>query len=379
MMHSSVNALSGVKRVRGADVQQSGLFSYVSLEERVPANHPLRGVRALLNEALETMHRDFERVYAEGGRASIPPERLVRALILQVLYSIRSERLLCEQLDYNLLFRWFVGLSVDEPIWDHSTFTKNRERLIEAKVARKLLRRVIRRARAARLLSNEHFSVDGTLIESWAAVKSMRRRDGRDEPRGPGRNPTVDFHGEKRTNETHVSPSDPEAKLYRKGKGQAAKLYYMGHVLMEHRHGLPVDVEVTEANGFAEREAALAMLDRLSRRQRRTLAADKAYDVAEFLADCRARGVTPHVACNDGRAGGSALDARTTRHAGYRWSQRIRKRIEEGFGWGKDGRPLRKMKHTGHTQVSFMATLTVGCYALLRVAKLIVPPTPAPA
>jgi IS5 family transposase len=287
--------------------------------------------------------------------------------------------LLCEQLDYNLLFRWFVGLSVDEPIWDHSTFTKNRERLIEAKVARKLLRRVIRRARAARLLSNEHFSVDGTLIESWAAVKSMRRRDGRDEPRGPGRNPTVDFHGEKRTNETHVSPSDPEAKLYRKGKGQAAKLYYMGHVLMEHRHGLPVDVEVTEANGFAEREAALAMLDRLSRRQRRTLAADKAYDVAEFLADCRARGVTPHVACNDGRAGGSALDARTTRHAGYRWSQRIRKRIEEGFGWGKDGRPLRKMKHTGHTQVSFMATLTVGCYALLRVAKLIVPPTPAPA
>ena len=379
MMHSSVNALSGVKRVRGADVQQSGLFSYVSLEERVPVDHPLRAVRALLNEALESMHRDFERVYAEGGRASIPPERLVRALTLQILYSIRSERLLCEQLDYNLLFRWFVGLSVDEPIWDHSTFTKNRERLIEVKVARKLLRRVMRRARAARLLSNEHFSVDGTLIESWAAVKSMRRRDGRDEPPGPGRNPTVDFHGEKRSNETHVSPSDPEAKLYRKGKGQAAKLYYMGHVLMEHRHGLPVDVEVTEANGFAEREAALAMLDRLPRRRRRTLAADKAYDVAEFMADCRGRGVTPHVACNDRRAGGSALDARTTRHAGYRWSQRIRKRIEEGFGWGKDGRPLRKMKHTGHAQVSFMATLTVGCYALLRVAKLIVPPTAAPA
>lgn len=364
--------------MRGTDVQQSGLFSYVSVEDRVPANHPLRGVRALLNEALESMHRDFERVYAEGGRASIPPERLVRALTLQILYSIRSERLLCEQLDYNLLFRWFVGLSVDEPVWDHSTFTKNRERLIEAKVARKLLRRVVRRARAGGLLSNEHFSVDGTLIESWAAVKSMRRRDGRDEPPGPGRNPTVDFHGERRSNETHLAPHDPEAKLYRKAKGQPAKLYYMGHVLMEHRHGLPVDVEVTEANGFAERAAALTMLDRLSRRERRTLAADKAYDVAEFLADCRERGVTPHVACNDRRAGGSALDRRTTRHAGYRWSQRIRKRIEEGFGWAKDGRPLRKMKHAGLSQVSFLTTLTVGCYALLRVATLLTPPQAVP-
>jgi IS5 family transposase len=237
---------------------------------------------------------------------------------------------------------------------------------------------VVRKARAARLLSNEHFSVDGTLIESWAAVKSMRRRDGRDEPPGPGRNRTVDFHGEKRTNETHVSPSDPEAKLYRKAKGQPAKLYYMGHLLMEHRHGLPVDIEVTEANGFAERDAALTMLDRLPRRQRRTLAADKAYDVAEFMVDCRERGVTPHVACNDGRPGGSALDRRTTRHAGYLWSQRIRKRIEEGFGWAKDGRPLRKMKHTGHAQVSFIATLTVGCYALLRVAKLLAPPQAVP-
>ena len=365
--------------MRGTDVQQSGLFSYVSVEDRVPADHPLRAVRRLLNEVLASMSRDFERVYAEGGRASIPPERLVRALTLQVLYSIRSERLLCEQLDYNLLFRWFVGLSVDEPVWDHSTFTKNRERLIEAKVARKLLRRVVRKAQAARLLSNEHFSVDGTLIESWAAVKSMRRRDGRDEPPGAGRNPLIDFHGERRTNETHVSPSDPEAQLYRKGKGQPAKLYFMGHMLVEHRHGLPVDVEVTPANGFAERAAALAMLDRLPERSRRTLAGDKAYDTADFVADCRARGVTPHVACNDGRPGGSALDARTTRHMGYRVSQRIRKRIEESFGWGKDGRPLRKMKVTGHTQVGFIASLTVGCYALLRVAKLIAPPLLAPA
>ncbi len=366
--------------MRGTDVQQNGLFSYVSLEERIPAEHPLRGVRALLDEALASMSRDFARVYAEGGRASIPPERLVRALTLQILYSIRSERLLCEQLEYNLLFRWFVGLSIDEPVWDHSTFTKNRERLIEAKVARKLLRRVVRNANAAKLLSNEHFSVDGTLIESWAAVKSMRRRDGMDEPPGPGRNPMVDFHGERRTNETHVSPSDPEALLARKGKGQAAKLNYMGHVLMDHRHGFPVDVEVTTATGYAEREAALTMLDRLPPRAgRRTVAADKAYDLADFVRGCRERGVTPHIACNHNRSGGSSLDARTTRHPGYRLSQRIRKRIEEGFGWGKDGRPLRKMKVTGKAQVGFIATLTVGCYALVRLANLLAEPPLVPA
>jgi transposase len=324
------------------------------------------------------MSGDLDRVYAEDGRPSIPPERLVRASTLQVLYSIRSERLLCEQLDYNLLFRWFVGLSIDERIWDHSSFTKNRDRLIEAKVAQKLLRQVVRKARAARLLSNEHFSVDGTLIESWAAVKSMRRRDGEDEPPGPGRNASVDFHGEKRSNETHVSPSDPQAKLYRKGKGQAAKLYYLGHVLMDHRHGLPVDVEVTEANGFAEREAALTMLDRQPRRSKRTLAADKAYDSADFITNCRARGVTPHVATNDHRKGGSAIDARTTRHESYRISQRIRKRIEEGFGWAKEGRPLRKMKLCGLANVSFLTTLTIGCYALIRIAKLIAPKTLVP-
>ena len=365
--------------MRGTDVQQSGLFSYVSLEDRIPTDHPLRGVRQLLDEALASMSRDFQRVYADGGRASIPPERLVRALTLQILYSIRSERLLCEQLEYNLLFRWFVGLSIDEAVWDHSTFTKNRERLIEAKVARKLLRRVVRNVKAARLLSNEHFSVDGTLIESWAAVKSMRRRDGKDEPPGPGRNAMVDFHGERRTNQTHVSPIDLEAKLARKGKGQPAKLSYMAPVLMDHRHGLPVDVEVTTASGYAEREAALVMLDRLPERAgRRTLAGDKGYDSADFIQGCRERDITPHIACNDGRAGGSALDARTTRHVGYRISQRIRKRIEEGFGWGKDGRPLRKMKVTGKSNVGFMATLTVSCYALLRVANLLRPPTLVP-
>jgi transposase len=365
--------------MRGTDLQQGGMFSYVSLESRVPGNHPLRGIKDLLDEALGGMSRDFDRVYATEGRPSIPPERLVRASALQVLYSIRSERLLCEQLDYNLLFRWFVGLSVDEPIWDHSSFTKNRDRLIEAKVARKLLRRVVRKARAAQLLSNEHFSVDGTLIESWAAVKSMRRRDGKDEPPGPGRNPTVNWHGEKRSNETHVAPKDPEAKLFCKGKGQAAKLCYMGHTLMDHRYGLIVDVEVTQASGYAEREAALAMLDRHPSHQRRTLAGDKGYDIAEFIGQCRAREVTPHLAVNASRTGSSTLDRRTLRHAGYRASQRIRKRIEECFGWSKDGRPLRKMKLYGKRKVEYLTTLTVGMYTLLRLSKLLKPPELVPA
>lgn len=363
--------------MRGTDVDQGGLFSYVSIESRVPASHPLRRVRVLLDEALESMSRDFDRVYAEGGRESVAPERLVRALVLQVLYSIRSERLLVEQLDYNLLFRWFVGLSVDEPVWDHSTFTKNRDRLIEAGVARKLLRRVGRRARREGLLSSEHFSVDGTLIEAWSAVKSMRRRDGKDDPPPPGRNPHIDFHGERRTNETHVAPHEPQAKLFRKGKGQLAKLYYMGHVLMEHRMGLPVDAEFTEATGFAEREAAIRLIRRQGPRTGRTLAGDKAYDTREFVAQCRELGVTPHVAQNTERPGGSALDARTTRHAGYQVSQRIRKRIEEAFGWSKDGRPLRKMRVRGYRNAGFMSLLTLGCHSLIRVAKLL--PDPAPA
>ena len=357
--------------MRGTDVDQGGLFSYVSMEDRVPAGHPLRRVRALLDEALKSMSRDFERVYASGGRESVAPERLVRALVLQVLYSIRSERLLCEQLDYNLLFRWFVGLSMDEAVWDHSTFTKNRDRLIEAGVARKLLRRIGRRARREGLLSSEHFSVDGTLIEAWSAVKSMRRRDGKDDPPPPGRNPHVDFHGERRTNETHVAPHEPQAKLFRKGKGQPAKLYYMGHVLMEHRLGLPVDVEFTEADGYAERAAAIRLIKRQPPRVARTLAADKAYDTREFVAECRKLGVTPHVAQNIARWGGSAIDRRTTRHAGYLVSQRIRKRIEEAFGWSKDGRPLRKMRVRGFRSAGFMATLTLGCHSLLRVAKLL--------
>jgi transposase len=377
MRHSTTNAVDRKSGMRGADMDQGGLFSYVSMESRVPGNHPLRRVRALLDEALESMSRDFDRVYAEGGRESVAPERLVRALVLQVLYSIRSERLLVEQLDYNLLFRWFVGLSMDERVWDHSTFTKNRDRLIEAGVARKLLRRIGRRARREGLLSSEHFSVDGTLIEAWSAVKSMRRRDGKDDPPPPGRNPDVDFHGQRRTNETHVAPHEPQAKLFRKGKSQPTKLYYMGHVLMEHRSGLPIDAEFTEADGFAERAAGIRLIKRQPARAHRTLAADKAYDTREFVADCRELNVTPHVAQNSARWGGSAIDARTTRHAAYRVSQRVRKRIEEAFGWGKDGRPMRKMRVRGYRNAGFMAMLTIGCHSLLRVAKLL--PDPAPA
>jgi transposase len=362
--------------MRGADVDQAGLFSYVSMEQRVPATHPLRRVRVLLDEALDSMSRDLDRVYADGGRESVAPERLVRALVLQVLYSIRSERLLCEQLDYNLLFRWFVGLSMDERIWDHSTFTKNRDRLIEAGVARKLLRRIGRRARREGLLSSEHFSVDGTLIEAWSAVKGMRRRDGKDDPPPPGRNPHVDFHGQPRTNQTHMAPHEPQAKLYRKGQGHLTKLYYMAHVLMEHRQGLPVDVEFTEANGVAERETGIRLIKRNARRTRCTLAGDKGYDTREFVAHCRALGVTPHVAQHNTRRGGSAIDARTTRHAGYLASQRIRKRIEEAFGWGKDGRPMRKMRVRGFRNAGFMSVLTIGCHSLLRVAKLLSEPAP---
>ena len=363
--------------MRGADMEQRGLFSYVSVESRIPQSHPLRAIRTLLDEALRGMSGAFDRVYAEGGRMSIPPERLVRALVLQILYSIRSERQLIEQLDYNLLFRWFVGLTVDEPVWDHSSFSKNRDRLIEARVARRLLRKVLARAKRAQLLSVEHFSVDGTLIEAWAAVKSMRRRDGKDHPPPPGRNPSVDFHGERRSNESHVAPHDPQAKLYRKANAHPVKLYYMGHVLMEHRTALAVDVEISEANGMAEREAALRMLDRQDERSGRTVAGDKGYDTADFVRDCRERGITPHVAENRARAGGSALDARTTRHGGYTASQRLRKRIEEIFGWSKEGRPLRRGKVRGLKKVTFAATLTIGCYNLLRIAKLLDDPAPA--
>ena len=302
--------------MRGTDERSESLFSYVSCEARVPADHPLRPIRAIVDEALEVMSPAFEGLYSKIGRPSIPPEKLLRALLLQAFYSVRSERQLMEQLDYNLLFRWFVGLSMDAPVWDVTVFTKNRERLLAGDVAGKFLATVLGQPRVKALLSDEHFSVDGTLIEAWASVKSFRPKDGSGEPPGPGRNGDRDFHGEKRSNETHASTSDPEARLYRKGNGQPAKLAFMGHALMENRHALVVDVRLTAATGLAEREAAVSMVEAIPGRHRITVGADKAYDTKDFVANMRELGAAPHVAQNTSNRR-SAIDGRTTRHPGY--------------------------------------------------------------
>jgi transposase len=306
--------------MRGSDQTSGSLFSYVDLEERVPAKHPLRVIRGIVNDVLVSLDGEFERLYEGTGRQSIAPERLLRASLLQAFYSVRSERQLMEQIDYNLLFRWFVGLGIDDAVWDHSTFSKNRDRLLDADVAAKFLEAVLRHPKLTRFLSDDHFSVDGTLVEAWASLKSFRAKDGSDEPPAPGRNGERDYHGEKRSNETHTSTTDPDAKLYRKGNGQAAKLCYMGHALMENRSGLVVQAVLTQASGTAERDAAIAMLDQHAPGERRlTLAADKAYDVRGFTAELRRMCVTPHIARNDtidkhGRQRPSSIDARTTRH-----------------------------------------------------------------
>ena len=362
--------------MRGSDDRTEGLFSYVSCEARVPASHPLRAVRVVTDSCLEALSPEFERLYSKVGRPSIPPEKLLRALLLQAFYSVRSERQLMEQLDYNLLFRWFVGLSMDAPVWNVSVFTKNRDRLLEGAVARKFLAAVVAQARSRDLLSEEHFSVDGTLIEAWASIKSFRPKEGGGDPLGPGRNAERDFHGEKRSNTTHASTTDPEARLYRKGNGQASRLAFMGHALMENRNGLVVDARLTEATGTAEREAALAMLDALPRGTRRiTLAGDKGYDVRDFIGTLRARRVTPHIAVNahatkTGKRRKTAIDARTTRHPGYAISLRVRKRIEEVFGWIKTTGALRKTRHKGTERVGWIFALTAAAYNLIRLPKL---------
>jgi transposase len=355
--------------MRGADEQTGALFSYLSPESLVPADHPLRSIRPLVNKALDRLSPSFDKLYAPGGRASIAPEKLLRALLLQAFYGVRSERQLMEQVTYNMLFRWFIGLSMDAPVWDVTVFTKNRERLLEGDIAVEFLLAVMRDPAVARLLSNEHFSVDGTLIDAWASMKSFRRKDGRDnDPAGPGRNAERDFHGEKRSNETHASTTDPDARLYRKSRGQPARLCYMGHLLIENRNGLIVDVRTSHATGRAEREAAEAMI--AGRGRRITLGSDKAYDVAEHVANLRAAGVTPHVAQNlSGRR--SAIDGRTTRHPGYAVSQRVRKRIEEPFGWIKTAAGLRKTRHRGLPRVGWMVTLTAAACNLVRLPKLI--------
>lgn len=354
--------------MRGPDIQQANLFSSVRPEDRVPKAHPLRRIRKMVNDALKELDQEFAAIYAPLGRDSIPPEKLLRAQLLQILYTIRSERLLMEQINYNLLFRWFVGFSMDDPVWNHSTFSKNRERLMEAEVAHKFFARVLAQARKRKLLSDEHFSVDGTLIEAWASAKSFRPKDDDSPPpSGGGRNPEVDFHGQKRCNDTHASTTDPEARMARKGKGKEAKLSFQGHLLMENRNGLVVDGRVTEANGTAERDAALGMVEALSGTHRVTLGADKGYDAEAFVALLRELKATPHIAQND-TSRSSAIDGRTTRHPGYAVS--LCKRIEECFGWAKTVGGLRKSRFVGRAKLDFMFMLTFAAYNLVRMRNL---------
>ena len=355
--------------MRGADDRSDFLFSYLSPEHRVPADHPLRPIRTMTDAALDRIAPQFEAMYSAMGRPSIPPEQLLRALLLQCLYSIRSERLLIEQLDYNLLFRWFIGLGMDEVIWDHSTFSKNRDRLLAGDVATALFAAVLAEARAQRLLSDEHFTVDGTLLEAWASHKSVQPKDGaRRPPDDPG-NPTISFRGERRTNATHQSTTDPDARLYKKGVGRPAQLAYLGHVLMENRSGLITDTRVTTADGFGERDAALAMVAAVPT-GRVTLGGDKGYDSADFIRALRDMQVTPHVAQNTAHRR-SAIDARTTRHAGYAISQRRRKRVEESFGWLKTVALLRKLRHRGRAKIDWIFRLAAAAYNLIRIRNLV--------
>lgn len=364
--------------MRGIDRQQADMYSYLSPEERVRANHPLRAVRAMADEALKNMSERFDTMYARTGRPSIPPEKLLRAQLIQMLYSVRSERLLMEEIDYSMLFRWFVGMNLDEPVWDVTVFTKNRNRLLEGDVAREFLCEVIGQAEAKGLTSDEHFTVDGTLIEAWASLKSFQRKDRKigAPPDDPG-NPTVNFHGESRGNDTHESTTDADARLWRKGYGKEAKLSYNGNLLTENRYGLIVNTEVFQANGTAERDAALIMLEQIPGGRRVTVGADKGYDTNNFVAECRHLNVTPHVAQNVARNGGSAIDCRTTRHDGYAVSQRKRKRIEECFGWLKTIALMRKVRHRGIEKVSWIFTFAAAAYNLVRMRNLLARPAGA--
>jgi len=356
--------------MRGEDHQQDELFSYGSLEQRVPANHPLRPIRVMVEEALKGLSKRFDEMYGEEGRKSIPPERLLRALLLQLLYSIRSERMLMEQMEYNLLFRWFVGLTANEPVWHPTVFTKNRDRLLEGVVAEEFFSLVVAQARAQKLLSDEHFTVDGTLIEAWAGQKSFQRKNDKNPPPGnAGSNPTVNFRQQQRKNETHESQTDPEAQLYKKSSGAEARLAYLGHVLTENRNGLVVGVRLTLAMGTAEREAAIDMLREITESRSVTLGADRGYDTGDFVKQMRGLNVTPHVAQNTTNRR-SAIDGRTTRHAGYEISQRRRKRVEEVFGWMKTVALQRKTRFRGSERVGWMFTLAAAAYNLVRMRNL---------
>jgi transposase len=359
--------------MRGDIDQQPNMFAYVGLEERIPQNHPLRKLRKIVDKALKDLDSDFDALYAKNGRASIPPEFLIRAQLLQIIYSIRSERLLMETIEYNLLFRWFIGLGIDDAIWDHSTFSQNRDRLMTGKISEKFFQAIKAQAEAKKLLSREHFSLDGTLIDAAASMKSFRPIDERpeDDPRNHpdgGRNPEVDFHGEKRSNETHRSTTDPEARLAKKAKGQASKIAYSGHLLTENRNGLIVDAEVETAHGKAERETGLKLLERNKVKGRhRTVGADKGYDTKDFITDCRKLDVTPHVAAKQY----SSLDGRTLNQPGYKVSLRKRKLIEQCFGWLKDFGLMRKVRHRGKQRVREMFLFSAAAYNLIRMKNLL--------
>jgi len=336
----------------------------------VRKDHPLRAVRAMVDEILKQLSRRFDAMYAKVGRPSIPPEQLLRAQLLQMLYSIRSERLLMEEIDYNMLFRWFIGLNLDDEVWDATVFTKNRDRLLEADVAKEFLAHVVEQARTRGLTSDEHFTVDGTLLEAWAGAKSFQPKDKKQPPTDDPGNPTVNFRGERRSNETHESKTDPESRLARKGEGKESKLSYCGNLLVENRNGLIVDAEVFQANGTAERDAALVMLEQMPGTKTVTVGGDKGFDTRDFVRECRNLRVTPHVAQNHERRGGSAIDGRTARHVGYAVSQRKRKRIEECFGWLKTIALMRKVRHRGVCKVNWIFTFACAAYNLVRIRNL---------
>lgn len=363
--------------MRGEDRKNRQLFSYIDIESRIHEKHPLRLIREVVNEVLSALSPEFERLYADEGRPSIPPERLLRALLLQAFYSIRSERLLMDHIEFNGLYKWFVGLNPDDAVWDASTFAKNRDRLLDADVAVKLLQAVIAHPRVKRLLSKDHFSVDGTLIDAWASMKSFRRKDGEDDDQGPGRNGERNFREEKRSNETHESTTDPDARLYRKGTGKESRLCYMGHVLMENRHGLAVAGSLTQASGTAEREAALEMIGKHRRGRRRiTLGGDKGFDTWDFVQELQGKNITPHMAIDGhvtkaGKTRKTAIDHRTTRHASYAISQTIRKRIEEVFGWIKSSAGMEQTKFRGTPRVAASFMLALTAYNLIRLPGLL--------
>lgn len=356
--------------MRGDDIQQSAMFSYLSPEQRVPADHPLRAIRQICDKVLVELSGLFATMYSEIGRPSVAPEKLLRALLLQVLYTVRSERMLMEQLDYNLLFRWFVGLNMDDAVWHVTVYTKNRDRLLQADVAKRFFGLVVEEAQGLNLMSDEHFTVDGTLLEACASLKSFKKVDGDEPPTDDPGNPTVDFHGEKRSNQTHASTTDPDALLARKGSGKEAKLSYSGHVLMENRNGLVTDVEVLQANGTAERDAALVMIEAIPGDHQVTVGADKNYDTKDFVAEARGMNTTPHVAQNIHARRSSAIDGRTTRHPGYAISQMKRKRVEEIFGWMKTVGGMRKLRHRGLQLVGWMFTFAAAAYNLVRMRNL---------